>query len=191
MTQEEKNARRRELNKNPFHHDLELKRQKAWRDRNRDKMNALRRKQYAENREKEIERGRKWRAENPEKSKAAWKKWADKNRDYLRERDRIRRKDPKFAERKRELRKIRESSPEGRAKRNESHKKWYHENKDKASILRWYMKFLWLPRWERLELEGPKAEELYLRRCNEKTRMCYRLWKSRNPIIENILKGIR
>ena len=189
MTREERNARRRELNKNPFHRDLELKRQRAWRERNKDKMNALRRENYAANKKKHLDRARRWRASNPEKVKAAWKKWADANRDHLRERGRLRRLDPKAAERKRELRKIRDSSPEGRAKHNESRKAWWKKSKDKEVGIRWYMKCLWIPRWRRLELEGPDAEEKYLKRCNERTRAYYRLWKAGSPIVERILKG--
>ena len=189
MTREERNARRRELNKNPFHRNLELRRQRAWREKNKEKMNARKREVYAENREREVARGRRWREENPEKVKAAWKKWADKNRDYLHERDRIRRQNPEFVERRRRLRKIRDSSPEGRAINNAAHKAWYHKNKNGARGLRWYMKFLWIPKWESLEREGPEAEEKYLKRCYEKTRMYYRLWKSGSPIIDRIMKG--
>ena len=164
MTRDEINARRRELNRNPFHKALDLKVKKKWREANKDKLNARQREWYAANREKCIERQKKWRAENLDKARESWKKWAGKNREKLRERDRVRRLNPELVEHARKLRKLRDSSPEGRAKNRAAKRNWYATHKDKASVLRWTLCSLWIPRWKKLEFEGPEAEDRYLRR---------------------------
>ena len=87
MTRDEKNARRRELDADPFHRALTRKTAKKWRDRNLEKIKAKRRAWYAENAERERARQRAWNAAHKDKRAAAWKKWADANRERLRARD--------------------------------------------------------------------------------------------------------
>ena len=189
MTREELNAHRRELYANPFHRALTRKVANIWRNAHKDELNARRRAKYAERAEHERARARAWREANKDRLKEYWKKWADNNREKIRERDRKRYSDPAQVARKKELRKIRESTPEGVARKRELRRLSYERNKTKASGLRWIMKFDWIPRWKRLETEGPGAEEKYLRKCCERTRMYYRLWKSGSPIIDRITKG--
>ena len=189
MTREERNARRRELYANPFYRSLVLKRAKKSRDKCKDRANARRREKYAANIERERARSQTWRDANRDKLHASWKKWADKNREKLREYHKKRYSDPAVMERKRELRRIRESTPEGKAKRREMRRRSYYKNRNSASGLRHTLMFEWIPRWESLATEGAGAEERYLRKCFEKTRMYYRLWKSGSPMIDRIIRG--
>jgi Prasinovirus endonuclease VII len=113
---------------------LELKQErrrayiKAWREKNKDRVlaqskkwnaiNSDRRKTIANrfakkwreaNREKSREISSRYRKENPEKIRESYKVWAKLNRNYLREKDRIKRAtDPQFRLRKNLSRRIRE-----------------------------------------------------------------------------------
>lgn len=174
MTREEKNARRRELDANPFHRALTYKTAKAWRDAHRDEINARRRAKYAANRESFCARQRAYNEAHPEVKKKSWKRWASKpeNRAKLRERDRIRAADPVAAERKRQLRRKRMKNPKVR-----NHVRWqkrfyYHKHKHDATGLRWKYKFLWLPAWRKIAAAGPDRIEKYRRRCAVQT-WCY------------------
>ena len=179
MTRDEVNARRRELDADPFHRALTNKTAKAWRDRNRERINAKRRADYAANIERERARAKAWRDANPEKRSASWKKWADANRDRLRARDAARYATPADkARRERMIAARRErmaSDPEYRAHVNALKRAYYHNSKTGAKFLRWYLKFILVPRW--LKIEGDEAERKYLARCNDRTRRLYMLWK--------------
>ena len=180
MTPEEKNARRRELDADPFHRALTRKTAKKWRDRNREKLNARRREKYAQDPESARRKAKAWRDRNPEKRKAAWKKWADANRDRLRARDAARSKTQKEKERRKrmieERRKRRASDPEYREHIRAVKRESYHRNKGRANGLRWYLKYLLIPRWRRIKDDEDEAR--YLARCGERTRNLYGLWKS-------------
>ena len=179
MTRDERNARRRELDADPFHLSLTHKVKKAWRERNRERVNAERRGKYAANAERERTRAKAWRDANPEKRKAAWKRWADANRDYLRERDAKR--SATAAEKARRAayvaarRERMASDPEYRKRVNAQKRDAYHRGKGGSKFLRWYLKCLLVPRWRRID--GEEDERKYLARCNDRTRRLYMLWK--------------
>lgn len=149
MTRDEKNARRRELDADPFHRALTHKVQKAWRDANK------------------------------EKCAASWKKWADANRERLRARDAARyataadkaRRDRVIAARRERLK----NDPEYHEKIKAQKRDLYHRNKSGAKFLRWYLKFILIPRWRRIDDDD--AERKYLARCNDRTRRLYMMWK--------------
>lgn len=185
MTRAEKNARRRELDKDPFHHSLTRKVSNAWREKNRDRINAGRRKRYAEDEEyraKEQERRKKFETEHPEKKAQSWKKWADKNREYLRRKYAERSKTPKekarmkrqVAERKRR----RHSDPEYAEHIRKMKRDYYNRTKNTPRGLKWYFTYIWLPKWKRIVSEGPDRVEKYMRRCNDRTRMYFKMWQS-------------
>ena len=179
MTREEKNARRRELDADPFHRALSNKRQRAWRERNRERLNAKRRADYAENLEREHARQKAWREANPDKRRASWKKWADANRDRLRARDAARyataadkaRRDRKIAAHRQRM----ANDPEYRARVNATKRAYYHKIKNGAKFLRWYLRCELIPRWRKIESEEDECR--YLSRCNDRTRQLYMLWK--------------
>lgn len=183
MTREQKNAHRRLLDMNPFHHALTLKTQRKWRKAHAKELNARRRERYAtdpEYRELERERGRKYREENPEKTRAAWKKWADKNRDKLRERDALRRTAPEEkARRAEQIAKRRErikTDPEYAAKIREQKRLAYHRNKHTDKGVEWLQKFLWEPKWRQVVAEGPDRVQAYLKRAKPRTRHYFAIW---------------
>ena len=179
MTRDEANARRRELDADPFHRALTRRTAKKWRDRNLDKINAKRRAWYAETAERERARQRAWNAAHKDKRAAAWKKWADANRERLRARDAARyataadkvRRDRMIAARRERL----ANDPEYHEKIKAQKRDLYHRNKNGAKFLRWYLKFILVPRWRRID--GDEAERKYLVRCNDRTRRLYILWK--------------
>lgn len=180
MTRDEKNARRRELDADPFHRALTRKTAKKWRDRNRERINAKRREKYARDAENARRKAKEWRDRNPEKRKSSWKKWADANRDKLRARDVARAKTQKEHERrKRMVAKRREriaNDPEYRERVRAQKRESYHRNKGRESWLRWYLKSILIPRWRRID--GDEDEARYLKRCGERARALYGLWKS-------------
>ena len=179
MTRDEKNARRRELDADPFHRALTRKTAKKWRDRNLEKIKAKRRAWYAENAERERARQRAWNAAHKDKRAAAWKKWADANRERLRARDAARyataadkaRRDHMIAARRDRI----ANDPEYHEKIKAQKRDLYHRNKDGAKFLRWYLKSILIPRWRRIDCD--EAERKYLARCNDRTRRLYMLWK--------------
>ena len=183
MTREEKNAHRRLLDLNPFHHALTLRTARRWRKAHAEELAKKRRHRYAndsEYRDSERERQRKWRESNPDKTKAAWKKWADKNRDRLRERDRKRsatekekaRRAKMIAERRERIK----TDPEYAAHVREIKRQAYHRNKHTAKGLAWHTKYIWEPKWRAVAAEGKERIEKYLKRCNAKTRYYFSLW---------------
>ena len=183
MTREQKNAHRRLLDLNPFHHALTLRTARRWRKANAKRLAKRRRERYAndpEYRERERERGRKWAEANREKKKASWKKWADKNRDKLRERDRLRsgtekeklRRAQQIAQRRERL----HTDPEYAAKVREYKRQSYHRNKAKASGLAWYHKFIWEPKWREVVSGGPDRVAAYLKRAKPRTRHYFGIW---------------
>lgn len=178
MTRDEANARRRELDADPFHRALTLKTPKAWRDRNRDRINEKRRADYAANIEREHARQKAWREANPDKRRASWKKWADANRDRLRARDAARSTTEAEKARRAHMIAVRRermaSDPGYRAHVNALKRANYHNSKTGAKFLRWYLKSILIPRW--LKIEGDEAERKYLARCNDRTRRLYMLW---------------
>ena len=179
MTRDEKNARRRDLDADPFHRALTRKTAKKWRERNREQINEKRREKYAENAECERARQRAWNAAHKDKRAAAWKKWADANRDRLRARDLARSKTQKEHERRKQMIAARReriaNDPEYHEKIKAQKRDLYHRNKDGAKFLRWYLKFILIPRWRRIDCD--EAERKYLARCNDRTRRLYMLWK--------------
>ena len=179
MTREETNARRRELDADPFHRALTHKTQKAWRDRNRERINAKRRAHYAANSERERARQKAWREAHPDSRKASWKRWADANRERLRARDAARfataadkaRRERMIAARRERM----ANDPEYHEKIKAQKRALYHRNKNGAKFLRWRLKFILIPRWRKID--GEDAERKYLAHCNDRTRRLYMLWK--------------
>ncbi len=173
MTPEERLARRKELESRPFAHANMRKRANAWRAKNRDRINARKRELYQLNREKEIAYHKAWRAAHKDACKRSWKKWAEKNRAHLRARDMARtaaiKADPKLAEEKRQKRRARMADPKRRNHERWVRRLWYHTHKHDEIGLRWRLKHLLIPRWERLMTEGPDAIERYRRRCTVET----------------------
>ena len=190
MTTEEKKQRRRELEQNPFHHALTLKTARAWRERNRDKINARRRERHAsdpEFRAAENARQKRYRAANPDAQKKAWKKWADKNRQRLHERDRVRYQsehgqalykaklsrareryatDEAYRAHRRELNRLRENQRMDALRR------------DPAKWTAWRIKHWWRPRWEKAVADGPEAIARYLKRARPDARREFTKWYS-------------
>ena len=183
MTREQKNAHRRLLDLNPFHHALTLRTARRWRKAHAKELAAKRRERYAndpEYRERERERGRKWREANPDKRKAAWKKWAAKNADKLRARDAARSKSPEekarraaMVEKRRERIK---NDPEYAQKIREQKRAAYHRNKHTAKGIEWMQKYLWEPKWREVVEGGCDRITAYLKRAKPKTRHYFHIW---------------
>lgn len=183
MTSEEKNARRRELDRDPFHHALSLRTAKAWRDRNPDKiaeLNARRRAKYAANRERERARAKAWREANPDKVREAWKHYASKpgNRAKLRERDRKRYATPEARERLRELRRKRiAENPRCAARVRFQKRLAYHTHKHDGIGLRWMFLQSWSKLWPRVVAGGDAAIEKYHRRTKPRIWSYFLHWR--------------
>ena len=179
MTREQKNAHRRLLDLNPFHHALTLRTARRWRKANAKRLAKRRRDRYANDPEYR-ERGRKWAEAHPEKKKASWKKWADKNREKLRERDRLRsgteKEKLRRAQQIAQRRERRHTDPEYAAKVREQKRQSYHRNKAKASGLAWYHKFIWEPKWREVVSGGPDRVAAYLKRAKPRTRHYFGIW---------------
>lgn len=178
MTPEEKKARRRELEADPFRRSLMRKTQYAWRKKHKDEINARRRAKYAANKERERARQKAWRDANPDKRAASWKKWSSKpeNRARLRARDRERYADPEYRKRKREYRREHLKDPKVL-----NHVRWlrrffYHKHKHDAIGLRWKYKFQWLPHWKKVAAGGPDRVARYFARCAAETRSYFIRW---------------
>jgi len=186
MTPDERNARRRELDKDPFHRELTRKTQRKWRKKNKAKLNKRRRDRMRDDpeyREAELERGRRWRAEHKDAVKRSWQKWASRNRDYLREKEAARAKTPEEAERRRRYiekrRKRLAEDPEYAAHVRKLKRESYHRMKHTEKGLRWMMKCIWEPRWRAVVAEGPDAVKKYLNRCKPRTKHYFAAWYSR------------
>jgi hypothetical protein len=183
MTREEKNARRRLLDQDPFHHALTLRTQRRWRKANAARLAKMRRERYAndpEYREREKANGRRWYEANVEKKKAAWKKWAEKNRERLRERDRLRSGTEKEKARRAKMiadrRERMKNDPEYAAKVREQKRLAYHRNKAKPSGLAWMHRNIWEPKWREVVSGGPDRVAAYLKRAKPRTRHYFGIW---------------
>lgn len=170
MTAEEKNARRRELDKDPFHHALSRKVANAWREAHKDELNARRRAKYAANKEREHALQKAWRETHKENTKAAWARYAATHRAQLRKRDKARAADPVIAAHKRELRRLREKDPKRANRRRWVKRLYYHTHKHDAKGLRWLINSLWLPKWREVVAAGPERIAKYRKRCAVRTR---------------------
>lgn len=178
MTREEKNARRRELDADPFHRSLTLRTQRAWREKHKDEINARRRAKYAANPESERAKSKAWNEAHPDKRAASWKKWSAKpgNRAKLRARDRARAADPVKAEHNRQLRRERLKDPKVRNRVRWQKRFYYHQHKHDAIGLKWKYKFTWLPKWKKIASEGIERIERYRARCAVQTWSYFVQW---------------
>ena len=184
MTREERNARRRELDADPFHHALTLKTARKNRAKNRDKLNARNRERYAEHREEINARLRAKRAADPvgtlERERKYWRKWRSKPgvREYLKQKYREYASVPEHIERKKSLRAARKAArtPEQIEAEKKRRRDWYHRTKRDASGIRWTFKQQWRPRWTRLVDEGPEAISRYQKRCTPRTKFFLNAW---------------
>jgi len=187
MTPEERNARRRELDADPFHLALTRKTAKAWRDRNKEALNAKRRAKYAANRERELERQRAYAAAHPEVRKRAWAKWASKpeNRIKLLMRDRKRSADPVEKEKRKAQRaeKIR-TDPAYAENIRAQKRRAYHRHKYDAIGLRWKYRFLWMPKWRQILAQGLERIEQYRKRCCVQTWSYFVKWYKRETGVQ-------
>lgn len=190
MTREERNARRRELDADPFRRSLRLKREKAWRDRTKEERNARRRAKYAaltpEELAAEKAKHKAYRDANKEKRAAAWKKWADKNRDRLRAKDAARDK-KKNAARAAEYRARKASDPGYLEHVRKIRRDGYARNKDRSLGYRWKYLQIWRPKW----LEVVKLDRIaeYVKRCAPKTRLFFNYWlKGGEKLLEQMWK---
>lgn len=176
MTREEANARRRELDQNPFHRSLTRKVANKWRIAHRDELNERRRANYEKNKEREHARQKAWRKAHPESVKASWKKWADKNRAYLHERDRIRYRDPAYREIKKQQRRELMKDPRRIARKRWKARVSYHKNKNTEVGIAWLIRNIWEPRWMQLIEEPEESIERYRRRCATRTWTYFVRW---------------
>ena len=180
MTPKEKNARRRELDKDPFHHSLSRRTANAYRERNKDRINARRRAKYAANIEGEREYRRKWRAENKDKIKAAWKRYSSKpgNRAKLRERDRKRLEVPGAREHKNALRRARiANNPRYAAKVRWQKRFHYHAHKYDRIGIRAMVRQEWRKKWQSVVAAGDERIEKYLKRCGVRVKTFFMKWR--------------
>lgn len=180
MTREEKNARRRELDKDPFHHELSLRTARAWRARNPDKiaaLNARRRAKYAANKEKEHARAKAWREAHKADRNASYKLWAKRNRSKLREKWRERGKDPVIAERRRQLRRKRMQDPQRRKHVNWLKRFYYQQHKYDRIGIRAMIRQEWLERWQSVVAAGEERIEKYLNRCGVRVKTFFGKWR--------------
>ena len=178
MTREERNARRRELDRNPFHLALSHKVRKAWRDRNKEKINARRLAKYALNREAESERRKAYHLAHPEKRKEAWKRYVSKpeNRAYLRERDRKRSKESirrKIGRRKERMRTDKRYAAKIRWEKRFN----YHRHKHDAIGIRAMLRQEWIAKWTSVVAAGEERIEKYLGRCGIRVRSFFGKWR--------------
>lgn len=176
MTRDERNARRRELSKDPFRKALAAKWRKAWREKNKEKLRAQARVRYKKNREEAIERSKRWRAANPQKVRLASRRWHVRHREHLRAKEKARYADPAFRERKRMLRKIRDADPANRARQNFVRRIAYERNKHSMRYMAWKIRYHLEPRWKELMESPVEAIERYRRRCTVETWSYFVRW---------------
>lgn len=179
MTPEEKNARRRELDRNPFHLALTHKTQKAWRDAHKVERNAKRRANYAAHVDEMRAKAKAWRDRNKDKVKASWKRYmakpGNKAKVYAKLKERA--KDPAIAKRKRELRRIREKDP-----KRANHRRWvkrlyYHTHKHDVIGIRAYVRQDLRERWQSVVAAGEEETGKYLKRCGVRVRSFFAKWR--------------
>ena len=154
MTKDDRNARRRELDRDPFHRALTRKTARAWRERNWEKLNAIRRDRYKTDeafRAAEKARHERYYAAHPEARAKACKKWADKNRDALH---------ASYAARLARLK------------------------RDQATWTAWRIEHWWLPRWKIVAQQGPEAIARYLKRAREDARKAFVAWYARENLLD-------
>lgn len=190
MTRDEVNARRRELDADPFHRSLTRKVANAWREAHKDELNARRRAKYAARTPEEVAaekaKAKAYRDANKEKRAAAWKKWADKNRERLRAKDAARDK-KKNAARAAEYRARKSSEPGYLEHVRKIRRDGYARNKDRSLGYRWKYLQLWRPKW----LEVVKLDRIaeYSKRCAPKTRLFFNYWlKGGEKLLEQMWK---
>jgi len=118
--------------------ECDNKRQKKWRQENKNKIREYQKKYHQENRDKELDRKKKYRQENKNKLREYHKKYHQENRDkeldrkkkYYRENreKELDRKKKYYRENKERYRKY---NKKHRQENTEYHKKWRQENREK------------------------------------------------------------
>ena len=196
MTKDERNDRRRELDRDPFHRALTRKTARAWRERNREKLNAIRRDRYKTDeafRAAERERHERYYAAHPEVRAKAWKKWAAKNRDRLRERDRERYRTEEgrakcHAKNVRRIARIRADPVLNaeflKCKRANEAARIARLKRDPATWTAWRIEHWWLPRWKIVAQQGPEAISRYLKRARADARKAFVAWYARENLLD-------
>lgn len=192
MTREERNARRRVGNISEFAAAMQRRTRRRWREAHAEEINARRRAYYAEHREEMRAKQKAWRDAHPETKRKSWQNWAKKNKEKLREKDRKRAQNPEYVRRKvARMKERRQTDPEYAARVRAQKRAKYRRDKERAAGLRWRLKFLWIPKWERIVAEGEERMAKYLMRAGEETCHYFHLWHGRDPygVIQAILDG--
>lgn len=193
MTRDERNARRRELMKDPFYHELILKRNRKNWAKNRDKRNARLRERLeamspeekeayvAKRREQSRERRKRNAQHINARQRAYYAAHVDKFHEYARkkrERDIASGKEAARIARNSELRRKRlATSPEARAKFNEQCRNW---RKSKNGIE--YRRKMMEKSWERVVSGGAQKIRLYMTHARPENRRAFSIWYQRRLI---------
>lgn len=190
MTREERNARRRELNANPFHRALNNKVRRAWHAAHREEQNAKARAKYwadPELREKSRKARRANAEANKEREKACWKAWYLAHRDEVcakqRERTRTEKGRAYMIERNRMRQERLDSDPEYRARynaaRNEQRKRRLEKlKKNPVAYEAYMMKRYWAKKFEAIAGDSD-AIRSFMRNTNDVGRRAFAKWYSK------------
>ena len=188
MTREERNARRRELDAaSAFHRANTRKTANKWRKKHAEAIKARRREKYATDpayRQKQRKYSLRWRKNNPDKVKLSWKKWADKNREHLRERDRLRSATQAESERRKRLvaerRERIASDPDYTARIRAAKREHYHRFKHTQKGIAWLQRYIWEPKWREVCAAGAARIQSYVSRAKPRTREYFARWFGAN-----------
>lgn len=201
MTREERNARRRELHKNPFHAALTNKVRRAWHAKHREEVNAKRREKYwadPELRKRMAEARRANALANQEREKTSWKAWYAEHREEVcakqraRTRTEVGRKYMLDANRKRQMRI--ETDPEFRAKiraaeRERRIRRMEKLKKNPAAYEEFMMRTVWRKKFESI-VDSPEKIKSFLHATNEAGRKAFMKWYSRTKNLINRTDGL-
>jgi hypothetical protein len=168
MSPEERRARIRELDANPFHRALTRKTQNAWRAKHKDELNARARQYYAEHREKFRMKLKAWREANREQLREYHRSWSHRPENIVRLRKKWSERAAKpeiKARRRARYHERMATDPEYRARQAVSKRISYEKRKFGERALRWKIENTWIPIWRQIVAAGMERIEKYRRRC--------------------------
>lgn len=201
MTREERNARRRELHKNPFHAALTNKVRRAWHAKHREEENAKRRAKYwsdPELRKRMAEARRANAMANPEREKASWKAWYAEHREEVCARQRARTRTESGREvmlranRKRQERI--ETDPEYRAMIREAERERRKRRMEKlkrnpAAYEEYMMRTVWRKKFEAIADSQEKIKS-FMHATNDAGRKAFVKWYTKRMNLLDRTRGL-
>lgn len=186
MTQEEKNARARELYRQPANREAARQRCRKYRATHK----AERREYYRTHRDQELAQKKAWREANPDKVRGAYRRYISKNRAKVRAAQRQKMADPEFRAKRNEAARLRRLDPVVGNRQRWQKRLRYQATKNTPSGLRKRFIDDWRDRWSDLVERGDAAIERYHRRCSVRAWSYFLHWRRGGvEALENLWGG--